>query len=49
MCAGHGSQGVLTGGGSGRLIAQILTGDGAMSTRRRSAPADEFAAGAGLP
>ncbi|MFI5051175.1 MAG: NAD(P)/FAD-dependent oxidoreductase [Gaiellales bacterium] len=26
VCAGHGSQGVLTGGGSGRLIAQILTG-----------------------
>ena len=26
VCAGHGSHGVLTGGGSGRLIAQILTG-----------------------
>jgi len=27
VCAGHGSEGVLTGGGSGRLIAQIVAGE----------------------
>jgi glycine/D-amino acid oxidase-like deaminating enzyme len=26
VCAGHGSEGVLTGGGSGRLIAEVVTG-----------------------
>ena len=35
VCAGHGSEGVLTGGGSGRLIAQIV--DRRRAVRRRGA------------
>lgn len=27
VCAGHGSEGVLTGGGSGRLVAQVVCGE----------------------
>ena len=26
VCAGHGSEGILTGGGSGRLVAELVLG-----------------------
>ena len=36
VCAGHGSEGVLTGAGSGRMVAEIVLGGCPTSTRSRS-------------
>ena len=50
VCAGHGSEGVLTGGGSGRLIAQIV-GRGIALCRPGAVPARPMSSRrrAGLP